>query len=101
MIPVMPGNPERALHDDGKDSPYSGDSRFYRLSFNGDFITSQAATVISSGVIPLFMLSYVRQRKRDACEGSKIEFSVSTTRDMSPESPISRIHAPLRKFSVR
>lgn len=56
MILVMPDNPERAPHDDGNDSPYPEDGRFYRLSFNVNFITSQAATVISSVVVSLFSL---------------------------------------------
>lgn len=39
MVPVMPDNP--AL---GNDSPYAGDGRFRRLSFNDGFMTSQPVT---------------------------------------------------------
>jgi len=90
MILVIPDNLGRAPHDDGNDSSYPKDGRFYQLSFNVDFITLQAATVISSDVVSLFALELCTPM--DARESFP-----QARRDMSFDR---RDYASLRKFGV-
>lgn len=100
MILVMPDNPKIR-----EDAPrvetirrIPRDGRFYRVSFNGGFITSQAATVISSGVMPLFTSSWCTPAEDGRAWGTENRvFRKCGAQYESRISPISGIHVTIKK----